>query len=42
MLVVDKAEVPHEESESPVEEFQESDAGMGLMVEMLRKFQENG
>lgn len=41
VLVVDKAEVPHEESESPVEEFQESDAGMDLMVQMLRKFQEN-
>lgn len=41
VLVADQAEVPHEESESPVEEFQESDAGMGLMVEMLRKFQEN-
>lgn len=42
VLVADKAEVPHEESESPVEEFQESDAGMDLMVQMLRKFQENG
>lgn len=41
VLVADKAEVPHEESESPVEEFQESDAGMALMAQMLRKFQEN-
>lgn len=41
VLVADKVEVPHEESESPVEEFQESDAGMDLMVQMLRKFQEN-
>lgn len=42
MLAEDKDEAPCAEIVSPVEEPEESDAGMALMAQMLRKFQENG
>lgn len=42
VLAEDKDEAPCAEIVSPVEEPEESDAGMALMAQMLRKFQENG
>lgn len=42
VLVADKVQAPCEVVGSPVGEPEESDAGMDLMVQMLRKFQENG